>query len=85
MQNYEKNSNFLAENCQKSPKIVIITSTPGLFVYFGENEKDQWRCGLVVSSSPATEETGDMGCEIESRQDIAFKRKEIKKKVSIFK
>jgi hypothetical protein len=40
---------------------------------------------LVVSSSPATEETGDMGCEIESRQDIAFKRKEIKKKVSIFK
>jgi hypothetical protein len=26
---YEKNANFFAENCQKSQKIVIITSTPG--------------------------------------------------------
>jgi hypothetical protein len=26
---FEKNANFIAENCQKSPKIVIITSTPG--------------------------------------------------------
>jgi hypothetical protein len=26
---WEKNANFFAENCQKSPKIVIITSTPG--------------------------------------------------------
>jgi hypothetical protein len=26
---FEKNANFFAENCQKSPKIVIITSTPG--------------------------------------------------------
>jgi hypothetical protein len=26
---YEKNTNFFAENCQKSQKIVIITSTPG--------------------------------------------------------
>jgi hypothetical protein len=25
---FEKNANFFAENCQKSPKIVIITSTP---------------------------------------------------------
>jgi hypothetical protein len=25
---YKKNGNFFAENCQKSPKIVIITSTP---------------------------------------------------------
>jgi hypothetical protein len=25
----EKNSYFFAENCQKSPKILIITSTPG--------------------------------------------------------
>jgi hypothetical protein len=27
-----------------------------------------WRRGLVVSSPPATEETGAMGREIESRQ-----------------
>jgi hypothetical protein len=27
---FEKNANFFAENCQKSQKIVIITSTPGL-------------------------------------------------------
>jgi hypothetical protein len=26
---FEKNANFFAENCQKSHKIVIITSTPG--------------------------------------------------------
>jgi Ni,Fe-hydrogenase III small subunit len=26
---YEKNANFFAKNCQKSQKIVIITSTPG--------------------------------------------------------
>jgi hypothetical protein len=26
---FEKNANFFAENWQKSPKIVIITSTPG--------------------------------------------------------
>jgi hypothetical protein len=25
---FEKNANFFAENCQKSKKIVIITSTP---------------------------------------------------------
>jgi hypothetical protein len=25
---FEKNANFIAENCQKSQKIVIITSTP---------------------------------------------------------
>jgi hypothetical protein len=29
---YEKNANFFAENCQKSQKIVIITSTPDFFV-----------------------------------------------------
>jgi hypothetical protein len=26
---FEKTANFFAENCQKSQKIVIITSTPG--------------------------------------------------------
>jgi hypothetical protein len=26
---FEKNANFFAENWQKSPKIMIITSTPG--------------------------------------------------------
>jgi hypothetical protein len=29
---FEKNANFFAENCQKSQKIVIITSTPGQVV-----------------------------------------------------
>jgi hypothetical protein len=29
-----------------------------------------WRRGLVVSSPPATEETGDMGREVDSRQGI---------------
>jgi flagellar biogenesis protein FliO len=27
---FEKNANIFAENCQKSQKIVIITSTPGV-------------------------------------------------------
>jgi hypothetical protein len=31
---FEKNANFFAENCQKSQKIVIITSTPGGLVYW---------------------------------------------------
>jgi hypothetical protein len=26
---FEKNANYFAENCRKSPKIMIITSTPG--------------------------------------------------------
>jgi hypothetical protein len=26
---FEKNANFFAKNCQKSPKIVMLTSTPG--------------------------------------------------------
>jgi hypothetical protein len=29
---FEKNADFFAENCQKSQKIVIITSTPDKFV-----------------------------------------------------
>jgi hypothetical protein len=28
---FEKNANYFAENCRKSQKIVIITSTPGHF------------------------------------------------------
>jgi hypothetical protein len=27
---FDKNANFFAENWEKSPKIVIITSTPGM-------------------------------------------------------
>jgi hypothetical protein len=33
---FEKNANFFAENCQKSQKIVIITSTPGANVMIFE-------------------------------------------------
>jgi hypothetical protein len=29
---FEKNANFFAENCRKSQKIVIITSTPDLYL-----------------------------------------------------
>jgi hypothetical protein len=29
---FEKNANFFAENCQKSQKIVIITSVPGQLI-----------------------------------------------------
>jgi hypothetical protein len=31
---FERNANFLAENCRKSPKIVIVTSTPDPFLLF---------------------------------------------------
>jgi hypothetical protein len=31
---FEKNANFFAENCRKSQKIVIITSTPGQKNYY---------------------------------------------------
>jgi hypothetical protein len=30
---FEKNANFFAEKCQNSPKIVIITSTPGVGIF----------------------------------------------------
>jgi hypothetical protein len=30
---FQKNANFFAENCRKSPKIVIITSTPDLRIF----------------------------------------------------
>jgi hypothetical protein len=35
---FERNANFFAENCQKSQKIVIITSVPGMrrSIYMGE-------------------------------------------------
>jgi hypothetical protein len=35
---FEKNANFFAKNCQKSQKIVIITSVPGLDNYAEEND-----------------------------------------------
>jgi hypothetical protein len=35
---FEKNANFFVENCQKSQKIVIITSTPAGDLHFFENE-----------------------------------------------
>jgi hypothetical protein len=41
MQKLDHNANFVAENCRKSQKIVIITSTPGktrkivIFVHHG--------------------------------------------------
>jgi hypothetical protein len=31
---FEQNANFFAENCQKSPKIVTITSTPAITKVF---------------------------------------------------
>jgi hypothetical protein len=37
---FEKNAIFFAENWQKSPKIVIITSTPGARFHF-ENLSDK--------------------------------------------
>jgi hypothetical protein len=47
----KKPANFIAENCQKSPKIVIITSTPDMkmvwsnrFVDFTKNHRN-WRFG----------------------------------------
>jgi hypothetical protein len=40
-----------------------------------------WRSGLVVLSPPATEETGAMGREIESRQGIGWKFLEKKNKM----
>jgi hypothetical protein len=38
---FEKNANFFAENCQKSQKIVIITSTPDEFL----EKKNHPKCG----------------------------------------
>jgi hypothetical protein len=55
---FEKNANFFAENCQKSQKIVIITSTPDQpqstneYIHFLP-----WHGGVANwSSSPPTEQ-----------------------------
>jgi hypothetical protein len=34
---FKANANFFAENCQKSPKILIVTSTPGVRCYDFKN------------------------------------------------
>jgi hypothetical protein len=48
---FEKNANFFAENCRKSQKIVIITSTPG---HAGSNkdkaETVSYRGSLISSN-----------------------------------
>jgi hypothetical protein len=41
----EKNANFLTENCQKSQKIVIITSTPGIEQ---GDQKSMKKCILLI-------------------------------------
>jgi hypothetical protein len=38
---FEKNANFFAENWQKSPKIVIITSTPGFSLASSESATEK--------------------------------------------
>jgi hypothetical protein len=49
---FEKNANFFAENWQKSPKIVIITSTPGAPVNLASNRleegKKHWHLFVFV-------------------------------------
>jgi hypothetical protein len=67
---FEKDANFLAENGGKSKKIVIIHNIDPWPSKNKQNSK--WRRGLVVSSPSATEETGAMGREIESRQGIGW-------------
>jgi hypothetical protein len=51
---FEKNVNFFAENCQKSQKIVIITSTPGHSVLDSSNQIDEGRnrgCQIVLGTT----------------------------------
>jgi hypothetical protein len=43
-----------------------------LGTYVEKVTEKSWRCGLVVSSPPATEETGARGREIESRQSSGW-------------
>jgi hypothetical protein len=41
---FEKNANFFAENCRKSQKIVIITSTPGHTVERSSHRRPKTHC-----------------------------------------
>jgi hypothetical protein len=48
---FEKNANFFAENCRKSQKIVIITSTPASNVYrpIGRWSNQNWNFSTLVA------------------------------------
>jgi hypothetical protein len=48
---FEKNANFFAENCRKSPKIVIITSTPDHRLFFFSSQIPGIREALLQHSS----------------------------------
>jgi hypothetical protein len=45
---FEKKANFFAKNCQKSPKIVIIISTPGRLLLAVREHPERRRRPLVV-------------------------------------
>jgi hypothetical protein len=47
---FEKNANFFAENCQKLPKIVIITSTPDTLAGFEPDRFQKCKAPNVYSS-----------------------------------
>jgi hypothetical protein len=48
---FEKNANFFAENKQKSPKIVTITSTPGGIETIAIFPPKQLKCLKTVAKS----------------------------------
>jgi hypothetical protein len=58
---FEKNANFFAENCQKSQKIVIITSTPGQTDYFDLIFFQTPKNGWIIKRAP-TPDTPETGC-----------------------
>jgi hypothetical protein len=48
---FDKNVNFFAKNCQKSQKIVTITSVPGINVVnvFAKKRQKSWGTGTIAS------------------------------------
>jgi phosphoribosylformylglycinamidine (FGAM) synthase-like amidotransferase family enzyme len=72
---YEKNANFFAENCRKSQKIVIITSTPGKMLKADSTvqSKTSYSSGRVVVGYMGVNEFA-LNCRCTGASGVNFMR-----------
>jgi hypothetical protein len=61
----EKNAIFFAENCQKSPKILILTSTPGT----------KWSSLLFFAEASVMEQRFVFSAKVDAKALFAYEKK----------
>jgi hypothetical protein len=79
---FEKNANFFAENCRKSQKIVIITSTPALVFTQVLIVTGAVIAAVLESLEPVDQQVQDLlpglgGQVVEVRKDTAHSRQSV--------